>query len=185
MTFQERVTEFVSKFKVLNFDDAKIEYYRLVKMYHPDMNPTIDSEIIKALTNAWDTVKNLLAEEHQNANGKKEGYSTWAVSFFESLMETAVELSKISPDLIVTITGGWIWIEGETKEYKDKIKKVSLKIKNKHGEDYQYFPKFSPKKEAWYIAGLKSSGKGSMSLEDIKNTYGAHKVTYNEQGMAR
>ena len=185
MTFQERVTEFISKFKVMNFDDAKKTFWDLSRKYHPDLNPSIDIEIFKALSNAWDQVKDSLAKEHQNANGKKEGYSKWAVSFFESLMETAVELSKISPDLIVTITGGWIWIEGETKEHKDKIKKVYLKIKNKHGEDYQYFPKFSPKKGAWYIAGLKSSGKGNMTLEEIKSTYGAQTVKYNEKGMAR
>lgn len=185
MTFQERVSEFVSKFKVMNFDDAKKEFWSLSRKYHPDMNPEIDPEIIRALTNAWDTVKNLLADEHQKANGKKEGYATWAVSFFENLMETAIELSKISSDLTVTITGGWIWIEGETKEHKDKIKKVSLRIRNKHGEEYKYFPKFSPVKKAWYIAGVKSSGKGNMSLNDIKNIYGEQKVTYNEQGMSK
>lgn len=182
--FKEKVAEFKSMFSVMAFEEAKAEYWKLAKKFHPDINKDVDSEIFKALSNAWDSVKDSLANSHGETHGKSAKYGAWATSMFDALMKTAIELSKI-PGLEVVIAGSWIWVYGDTKENKDSIKKVVLEVPNKYGGTYTYHAKYSSKKQAWYFAGVKSSGKGNMSLDEIFTAYDTTQVKHNEQGLSR
>ena len=182
--FNERVHEYVQLFSSMSFDEGKQMFWELAKKFHPDVNQNADSEIFKAISSAWDEVKRALADKHAADNGNSSNFSTWANAMFDALMSTAIELSKISPSLIVTITGYWIWVEGNTKDHKDEIKKVVLKVPNKFGGIYSYGAKFSPKKQAWYFAGVKSSGKGNMTLDQIKSSYGNVTVNHSDQGIS-
>lgn len=183
--FEEKVSEFVTILSSLSFDDAKKTYFTLSKKYHPDLNPGIDEDIFKALSNAWDRVKITLGDIYAKDNNKASTYSAWSNKMFDALMTAAIEISKISPDLEVSIMGYWLWVTGDTKTHKDRIKKVALIVPNQYGGTYSYHPKFHVTKQAWYVAGVKSGGTGRMSLEEIRATYGNVQVKYNEQGMTQ
>lgn len=172
--------DLVNTFKTMTWDEAKRHYYQLALKHHPDRGG--DVETMKVVNGAWDFVKNSIADSHGKANNKHAGYSNWAVGMFDELMKTALKIAKISPSLNVEIAGYWIWVTGETKAHKDEIKKITLKIYTNKGE-FDIHPKYHATKQAWYFSGVKSSGTGKMSLDEIRNTYKNQKITYTENSI--
>lgn len=172
--------DLVNTFTSMPWEEAKKHFFKLALEHHPDRGG--DVEIMKIVNSAWDVVKNGLADSHGKAKNKSASYSDWSVRMFDELIKTALKIAKISPDLNVEIAGYWIWVTGETKAHKDEIKKITLKIHTGKGE-FEIRPKYDSKKQAWYFSGVRSSGTGKMSLNEIRATYKHHTITYTENSI--
>ena len=96
----------------------------------------------------------------------------------------AIECARISPELKVEITGYWVWITGNTKEFYKDIKKVRFN-NNFGGASYKVSPKFDNRKGAWYIPGVRSTGTGKMKLEEIRTVYGSQSINQPEKASIR
>ncbi len=72
----------------------------------------------------------------------------------------ANEFIKNFTDVLVELTGSWVWISGNTKPYKEEIKE--------HGF------KWSRNKSKWYKAPYELKGKKrkGTNFDKIKSTYG-------------
>jgi len=104
-----------------------------------------------------------LKDVHQNKDG--EFYKAR-----EATTETAAEFIDIIEKLInmdgvqIEICGSWLWLTGNTKEYRDDLKKLSFR--------------WSSNKGAWYFHrdGYKKRSRRSLTLDEIRGFYGSEIV---------
>ena len=58
--------------------------------------------------------------------------------------------------------GSWIWLSGETKIIKEKLKELNFK--------------WASKKKMWYYGEMKGRSQKEKSLDEIKSKYGCETV---------
>jgi hypothetical protein len=73
------------------------------------------------------------------------------------LAEKAEDLRELS-GLEVVRCGSWLWVSGNTREHKDRLKEMGLR--------------WAPKKGKWYFAGTPRRGRKQMSWDYITEKYG-------------
>lgn len=140
-------------------EDVKQAYKKYARELHPDCNHDKDTtadfqEMQRQYTEAFNRCKNV----HTNAQGE---------TYEKETGETAEEYADIINELLhmygimIELCGSWLWITGNTKEYKDQLKALGFK--------------FSANKAAWYYHSgeYKKRGKSKSSMQDIRNMYGS------------
>lgn len=138
-----------------NLDELKAEYRRLVKKFHPDCGG--DPEIMKQINNEHDAMFELLKKQH-NAKADEHHQTTETAEEFRQII---VELLKLD-GLDVELCGSWLWIGGNTKEHKDRLKALGCRWSNN--------------KKLWYWHHAEEGHKwhkGSSTMSDIRTKYGS------------
>lgn len=143
-------------------DDLKERYKELAKIHHPDRGG--DVEVMKAINAEYDEI---LTKGFQ-AEGK-------SITEIEELLKAdAIVRQKIIeilllPDLIIELCGTWLWVTGNTKEYKEKLKEASFR--------------WSATKQAWYWRAevYRSYNRRTMGLEEIRYKHGSQLVNARER----
>jgi curved DNA-binding protein CbpA len=103
----------------LNFEELKKEYRRLAKLHHPDREGGSDAEFKRLNAEYERKTAELLRGEGEAE--KKEG--------FKETEETMTRYKDIIDELLkyenvnIEICGLWLWIDGNTKPIKEKLKK--------------------------------------------------------------
>lgn len=137
-------------------------YKKMAIKYHPDRNPT-GSEMMKVINSAYEFLKNLEFEEitHTDENNAYNYSDDLEAVIFEVLQMQGVEIE---------ICGNWIWLSGNTKEFKEQIKGLG------------FF--WASKKFKWYFrpAEHKSKRHNSWDMDRIRSKYGSSfvKPTYSK-----
>ena len=122
-------------------------------------------EKVKQIFTEYQEAFNRLKNTHKNHEGQtytKETNET--PEQFADLIRTLTKFNGCTVELI----GSWIWVSGNTKEYKDQLKELNFR--------------WSKNKAAWYFheGEYHRSGKKVYDLETIRSMYGATKYE-NEQ----
>lgn len=140
-------------------EDVKQTFKKLAKELHPDNNPGTDTtaafqEMQKEYTAAFNKLKNF----HKNAAG--ETYTKETTETPEQFASIINELFKMS-GLVVELCGSWLWVTGNTKEYKTELKALGFN--------------WSKNKAAWYFhfEPYRKLSKVKHSLDDIRAMYGS------------
>ena len=140
MTQQEILKEFEA---VTGINEAKKIYRGLAKRLHPDVGGREES--FKLLNKIYNDLI-----EHK--------------IYFSNDIKIDVELEKIISlilhfeNITIELVGSWIWVSGETKEIKEKLKDLGFK--------------WASKKKMWYYGEKKVFNKGkTKSMEEIKSKY--------------
>lgn len=152
---------------LLDEPTIKIRYKELAKQYHPDLGG--DTEIMKEINSQYDKV---LREFYQQSGKSLEEVD-------EILEKDIILRNKISEiisleGIKVELCGKWIWLTGETKKHKDKIKESGFL--------------WSPNKTAWYWRSDKSKSSNrhpKMSLDLIRYRWGSYDIKKGEKQNAR
>lgn len=139
-----------------DIDTLKKLYYRYAKLCHPDHGG--DSEEFKRLNNDYQTQ----FVKVKNIHVKKDGTTYTAnnnehVNDFMNIINSLISI----PGLNIDIVGCFIWIGGNTKSNKEKLKQLGFK--------------YSSKKQLWYKSpdGYKRSNyKKSYTYDEIIAKYG-------------
>lgn len=76
--------------------------------------------------------------------------------------ERAEHLKDLFPSLTVTLTGTWVWVEGDTKPHKEELKAEGLRWARKKGK--------------WYLAGLPARSRGGSTWQYITAKYGEETI---------
>lgn len=145
-----------------DINNLREQYRRLAKKYHPDLNPDVDPNLMKEVNNEYEQ---LLSGIH-TVNGKNYSYTreqTWQAKFVETL-----KMFASINNIVVEMIGDWIWISGDTKPIKEKIKEIGFK--------------FSGKKLAWYWKNytyFKMTNK-KFQLDELREIYGSRKIEGNK-----
>lgn len=141
MTREEIIKEFG---EVTGINEAKKVYKTLAKKLHPDVGGS--EEEFKILNSVYNDFI-----EHK--------------IYFSNDFKIDLDLEKIISQILhfenitIELVGSWIWLSGDTKEIKDKLKELGFK--------------WASKKKMWYYGEMKGKSHGEKSLDEIKDKYGS------------
>ena len=150
MTREEILREFKG---VEGINEAKKIYKTLAKKLHPDMDGG-DEESFKLLNAIYTDLI-----EHK--------------IYFSNEIKIDIELEKIISlilhfeNITIELVGSWVWVSGDTREIKEKLKEIGFK--------------WASKKRMWYFGEMKSKNPTPKSMEEIKSKYGSETLKTKEK----
>ena len=157
-------------FKNINtLEELRKQYRDLLKIHHPDNGGNVSDmqEINAEYDKLFKVPKN--RHESKTADNKESNAKTDFNNMKYDFSEDA-KLREVLQQIItfeginIEIVGCWIWVDGNTYDYKDTLKSIGFK--------------WAREKKKWYFhteAFRKRSHK-KLSMEDIRNYYGSTEV---------
>lgn len=142
-------------------DEIKSRYRDLARKHHPDLGGC--PETMKTINSQY--------EKELRGDYEKSGNSfTDIEELLKRDKEAAQALGEISgiPNITIEVCGTWIWVGGNTKDVKDKLKASNFR--------------WASKKKNWYWRPSEEktrSRKGSMTMDWIREKYGSKDLNKN------
>ena len=145
-------------------EELKKAYHRMAAKLHPDNGG--DAEEFKAMKADYEKAFELLKNVHMNAEGetyRKE--TTETAADFMDIIEKIIHFEGVKVEII----GSWIWLTGNTMQYKDEIKAAGFW--------------WSRSKKAWYYNGdtEHKRRRGHYSMNGLRDKWGSVEVEKKEQ----
>ena len=141
MTREEILKEFQD---IEGINEAKKIYKTLAKKLHPDIGGS--EEEFKLLNEIYN---HLIEHKIYFSNSSKIDIE------LEKIISLILHFENINIELI----GSWVWVSGDTKEIKEKLKEIGFK--------------WASKKKMWYYGEMKAKNPNPKSMEEIKAKYGS------------
>lgn len=164
-------------FKNVNtLEELRKQYKELLKKHHPDNGGNVaDMQNINA---EYDRLFKVLKDRHESRTADstkgKADYNNMKYDFTEDkiLREVLQKIIHFS-DITIEICGSWIWVSGNTYQYRPELNKIGFS--------------WAPKKKQWYFhtEAFRKKGKKPLSMEDIRNYYGSTEVQTEERKMLK
>ena len=153
---------------ITTLDELKKAYRVLAMKHHPDRGG--DLETMKLINSQHDVLFETLKALH-NADAAQDGSKKRATTeTAEEFRDIIVELLKLD-GLTVELCGSWLWIGGETKAHKDKLKALKCR--------------WSSNKKLWYWhheeAGRNRWRRRKTTIGEIRLKYGSTEFA-NDRG---
>lgn len=142
-------------------EELKAEYRRQAIRLHPDNGG--DEEEFKIMqaefTAMFDRLKNIHTTKDGETYEKTGEYATHETAEeFMNVVNVVLSFENVN----IELCGGWLWISGDTRAYKDQLKALGCK--------------WSANKKMWYWQndGKRHYHKKAWTIDEIRNTYGSH-----------
>ena len=156
---------------VKDIKELKKEYKKLAFENHPDRGG--NAEIMKTINNEYEKMTILLKTQETKKGKQQEQQGEPSAEDIRRAREQAKEFIHIIDQIInldgiiVEVVGDWVWLTGNTKEHKEKIKECGFY--------------YASKKRAWYLkpADYTARSRKNYTLDDIKNKYGSTTIADN------
>ena len=149
MTREEIIKEFS---EVTGINEAKKVYKTLAKKLHPDVGGSEEEfKLLNAIYN--DFIENKI--------------------YFSNDFKIDIELEKIISlilhfeNITIELVGSWVWVSGDTREIKDKLKEIGFK--------------WASKKKMWFYGEMKGRNPNEKSIDEIKAKYGSETLKTKEK----
>lgn len=149
MTREEILKEFQG---IEGINEAKKIYKTLAKKLHPDIGGS--EEEFKLLNEIYN---HLIENKIYFSNSSKIDIE------LEKIISLILHFENINIELI----GSWVWVSGDTKEIKEKLKEIGFK--------------WASKKKMWYYGEMKVKNPNPKSMEEIKAKYGSETLKSSEK----
>lgn len=112
-------------------EELRKQYRDLLKKHHPD-NPTGSTQATQEINAEYDKLFKVLKDKHESnttdSDKEKTSFDNMKYDFTEDQKLREVLQQIISFDGInIEIVGCWIWVDGNTYEYKDALKEMGFK----------------------------------------------------------
>ena len=150
---------------IKTLEELKKAYRKLAMKLHPDLGGS--TEEMQILNAEYEKLFARVKDIHTNKDGQEYRKATnEAPQDFIKIINELLKLNGIRIEAI----GRFLWVSGDTKAHKDKLKELGLKWHNK--------------KSCWYLApeGYRRRGNQEYSMDDIRGLYG---VQYDEETDAK
>ena len=134
-------------------NEAKKIYKQLAKKLHPDVGGS--DELFKMLNSIY---TNILENGIYFSNEFK----------FDLEIEKIISQILHYENILIEVVGSWVWVSGDTREIKEKLKELNFK--------------WASKKKLWFYGEMKGRNPNEKSMEDIKSKYGFEIVKTKEKG---
>lgn len=136
-------------------EELKKQYRALAHKHHPDNGG--DTEAMKAINGQYEKLFTKLKNIHQNKDG--ETYTKETDETASQFIELIAELMKME-NIIIEVIGSFVWVSGETKPHKDKLKELLFK--------------WHSTKKCWYLPpdGYIRRNRKDYTLDEIRDMYG-------------
>lgn len=153
---------------VQTLEQLRKQYKELLKKFHPD-NTNGSEEITKTINKEYEELFKALKDKHDSnadrADNNKTAYNNMKYNFEEDerpreMLQKVIHFS----DITIEIIGNWLWIGGNTYQYRKELKELGFK--------------FAGQKKCWYWhseAFRKKSNK-PLSMNDIRSYYGSTEI---------
>lgn len=156
---------------VQTLDELRKQYRDLLKEYHPDNGGS--EEETKAINVEYERLFKTLKDKHtwqqdntaDNKTDSKTSYDNMRYSFEEDeLLREMLQRVIHLPDITIEIIGNWLWISGNTYQYRKELKELGFK--------------FAGQKKSWYWHSdtFRKRSHKKLSMDDIRNYYGSTEV---------
>ena len=154
---------------IFTLEELRKQYRDLLKKFHPD-NPQGSTQATQEINAEYDKLFESLKNRHESATA---GATTSTKTSFDDLkydFESDQKMREVLQQIIsfeginIEIVGCWVWVDGNTYQYKDALKEIGFK--------------WAREKKKWYFhteAFRKRSHK-TLSMDDIRNYYGSTEV---------
>lgn len=149
MTYSEIEEQFKG---IEGINEAKKIYKQLAKKLHPDVGGS--DELFKMLNSIY---TNIIENKIYFSNEFK----------FDLEIEKIISQLLHFENIVIEVVGSWIWLSGDTKLIKDKLKELGFK--------------WASKKKMWFFGELKGRNPNEKSMEEIKSKYGCETVKKDEK----
>ena len=149
MTREEILKEFQD---IEGINEAKKIYKTLAKKLHPDIGGS--EEEFKLLNEIYN---HLIEHKIYFSNSSKIDIE------LEKIISLILHFENINIELI----GSQVWVSGDTKEIKEKLKEIGFK--------------WASKKKMWYYGEMKAKNPNPKSMEEIKAKYGSETLKSDEK----
>lgn len=146
-------------------EELKKQYRKLAFTYHPDTGHG-NEPIMKIINVEYEKLFKYItdnASTEQTAQNTKHGHGI--NDGYREIINSIIHL----PGIIIEICGSWVWITGQTKQYKDILKSNG------------YY--WAAKKLSWYWRPAEQKctfNKKSRSMDYIRTKYGSESVQTQE-----
>ena len=140
---------------VQTLEDLKKQYKKLAFAHHPDRGG--DLETMKAINNEYDELFKNFKNRHFNRKGDiYEKETKEEPSEYRDIIDAIIRMKGVHLDVV----GIFLWVYGDTKPYKEQLKKFGFK--------------WSRDKKKWYKSpnGYRRRGRGQYSYDQITSMYG-------------
>ena len=152
--------------------ETKQYYKKQAFKLHPDKGGSHDA-FVEMQSHYLNRLKQLDGQESTGFDNKTHKYY-YNENVETELMEKITELLNLKTnDLEIELCGTWLWISGNTKAYKDKLKALSLK--------------WHSRRVKWYFH-TKTNRKrrmSKMSFDQIRFAYGSKSFEAEKQEERR
>lgn len=156
-------------FKEVNtLEELRKQYRDLLKLYHPD-NANGSTEITQQINAEYDQLFKILKNRHEthsaDDNQNSTDFNNMKYDFTEDQILREM-LQKIihMHNATIEVVGAWLWISGNTYQYKKELKSLGFK--------------WASQKKMWYwhSEAFRKKSHKSLSMNDIRNYYGSTEV---------
>jgi hypothetical protein len=150
---------------VTTIAELKNQYKKLAFKNHPDRGG--DTETMQQINAEYDALlKSIIAGSAASDYSTEDKKTFWESKEEHSEVEKKVKeaLDKIIhlEGLEIEIIGVWIWVSGDTKPHKETLKEAGFK--------------WNKTMVKWVFIGKKSNGRGTMTLDEMREKHGSEKV---------
>lgn len=166
--------------------ELKKEYYKLAKQFHPDVSGSDTTEIFKQINNEYDLIFSLLksrvdyTKDYSSDNNSDNNNNSDSDTNQQTNYTYKAETQDIFKDIIskiihlpitFEICGYWLWLSGNTLQYKEIIKAAGFT--------------WSRGKRMWYwkpFPNTRRYGKNTP-MDKIRAKYGSRKIDSKYSGV--
>ena len=152
-------------FKSINtLEELRKQYRDLLKIHHPDNGGNVSD--MQEINAEYDKLFKTLKDKHESksADSKESEYSKNMYDWkndkaLRDVIEKIIHFNGIEINLV----GAWIWLDGNTYQYKEELKGIGFK--------------WSKNRKKWYWNNGEYIGRGNkkISFSQIENKYGSTK----------
>ena len=136
-------------------EELKAAYRKLAMEHHPDRGGS--DEAMKAVNAEYDRLFPKLKNVHKNKDGEEYTKETAETpEFFKDLINELMSMDGI----IIEIIGCFVWVTGNTRPNKDRLKALKFQ--------------WHSKKAAWYLKpeDYRKRSRKEYDLDEIRSMYG-------------
>ena len=154
-------------------DQLRKKFKELLKKYHPDNGGDLGA--MQEINAEYDKLFKVLKDKHENKTADTEtNYNNMQYDFEEDakLREVLEKIIRFS-DITIEICGSWIWVSGNTYQYRTELKEIGFKRANKKKQWY------------WHSEAFRKKGRKALSMEEIRNYYGSTEVKAEGRRMLK
>lgn len=141
---------------IKTLEELKKAYYKLAMKMHPDRGG--DVEEMKILNNEYDTWFAKVSHIHTNKDGEK--YTKKTNEKPQEFKDIIDELMKMN-GITIEVIGSFVWVSGDTKPHKDKLKELKFR--------------WHSKKKNWYKApaGYVKYSRKQYTMDEVRGMFGS------------
>ena len=159
---------------VSTLEDLRKQYKELLKKFHPD-NASGSTQATQEINAEYDRLFSALKDKHESRSAgstenenktefNKMKYDLKEDELLRTMLQKVIHLS----DITIEIIGNWIWISGNTYQYRKEFKDLGFK--------------FAGQKKSWYwhSEAFRKRSHKKLSMDDIRNYYGSTEIEPEE-----